>query len=159
MNTPACRVILLVTECICSMFNCFSLHCFYKCRPHHPPTTEINLNAQYAPEAEAVASRKSRQTLKEILSPFPNLSTFLFTHHHASSPNKSLVDRAALQVTLTHPDFKVEDIAGVNFKKPDKQLVEGDTASDLPNLEPQDGWQESNITIGILSGQESTLAL
>ncbi|OJT12000.1 hypothetical protein TRAPUB_11454, partial [Trametes pubescens] len=53
----------------------------------------------------------------------------------------------------------VEDIAGVNFKKPDEQLAEGDTASDLPNLEPQDGWHESNITIGILSGQESTLAL
>lgn len=157
-DAPARRVVLLVTESIRSTFNRFGLRRFYKRRPHHPPATEIDLNTRYAPEINATAARKSRRSLKEILSPFPNLSAFLFAHHHTSSPNKSLADRAALQATLTRPDFKVEDIAGVNFERLDDQLAEGDMASDLPNLEPQDGWRQSNITIGIPSGQKSTQA-
>ncbi|KAJ8494675.1 hypothetical protein ONZ51_g2145 [Trametes cubensis] len=155
---PARRVVLLVTESIRSAFNRFGLRRFYKRRPHHIPNATVDLDARYAPVANAVAARKSARSLADVLFPFPNLSAFLFANHHAASSTKSLADRASLQVLLTRPDFKVDDIADVNFKKIDERLAEGTHSPDEPLLEAKDGWRQSSITIGIPSGQKPTQA-
>ncbi|CDO78047.1 hypothetical protein BN946_scf184724.g11 [Trametes cinnabarina] len=102
---PIRRVVLLVTERICSGFNHFGLRRFHKRRPQQAPSTSIDLEARYAPAADRVAKRRSARPLKDVLNPFPNLTSFLFAHHHASSSNKSLEDRATLQALLTRPDF------------------------------------------------------
>ncbi|CDO68696.1 hypothetical protein BN946_scf184652.g23 [Trametes cinnabarina] len=155
---PARRVVLLVTERIRGMFNTFGLRRFYKRRPHRPPPVNLDINARYTPTANNVAQNKSARPLKDILDPFPNLSSFLFARHHMSSSSKSLEDRASLQALLTRPDFDTRDLVGVQFDKIDDKLAQEDNSLGDSALDPKDGWRESSITIGIPSGRKATAA-
>ncbi|KAI0634461.1 hypothetical protein C8Q77DRAFT_756026 [Trametes polyzona] len=128
------RVVLLVTERIYSATNHFGLRRFYKRRPHKVPAPGINLEAHYVPKAAAPAP-KLRRTLHAIIHPFPNLSAWLFAHHHHSSRTKSKADRRSLQSLLTRNSHVDHDL-----------------------LDERDGWRSSSVTIGVPSGHKPTQA-
>ncbi|KAI0269424.1 hypothetical protein BC834DRAFT_968038 [Gloeopeniophorella convolvens] len=68
-------------------------------------------------------STNSRRGIKDIIAPYPNLSSWLFGHHYwLSGQKKTQDDREALQKIISRTDFIPSDIAGVNFKNIDAKL-------------------------------------
>ena len=92
---------------------------------------------------------RERQRLKDILKPYPSLSTFLFNHQFwTSSGSKSRNNRNALWNIIIREDFDTSDLKGVNFEKIEKNLQQtGGT-----------GWCETPLTIHIPKGIKVTKA-
>ncbi len=151
------RVLLLVTEWVRSPFNHFGLRRFYKRKPLRAPNVTIDLDARYAPTADAVAAKKSRRTISQIVFPYPNLSAFLFDYHHKRSRVKTLKDRADLQSLMKRKDFLFEDVVDVSFDRIDALLAQGG-AGEEDSLPARDGWVKSSVVIGIPSGRKTTQA-
>ena len=100
--------------------------------------------------------RKTR-SIEEIVSPYPNLSSFLFDHHFwTTSTCKSRNDRDLLQALITHPDFKPDDIKDTKFHQIEEELR---GRSSHNNWEQERGWRTSEIHIGIPTGQKQTAAV
>ena len=81
-----------------------------------------------------------RRRLKDILKPYPNLSSFLFDHQFwTSSGSKSRNDRNTLRDVIVREDFDPSDLKGVNFEKIEKGLRQ---TGDM-------GWRETPLTIHV----------
>jgi hypothetical protein len=111
----------------------------------------------YIPGYSHPKPRKEPRTIEEIVSPFPNLSSFLFNHHFwTTGTSKSRNDRDALQALITHPDFKPDDIKDTKFRQIEEEL-RGRSARN--NWEQERGWRTSDIYIGIPTGKKQTAAV
>ena len=90
-----------------------------------------------------------RRRFRDIINPYPNLSSFLFDHQFwTSSGSKSRSDRNALRDVITREEFNPSDLKGVNFEAIEKDLRKtGGT-----------GWRETPLTIRVPKGVKLTKA-
>jgi len=90
-----------------------------------------------------------RRRLRDILKPYPNLTTFLFNHQFwTSSGSKSHNDRNALRDVIVCEDFHPSDLRGVNFEAIEKDLRQTGGS----------GWHETLLTIRVPKGVKLTKA-
>jgi len=145
---PTRRVFLLVRETVASIKNKFGLSRVYKGLRSRVPDTTIDLESTYG--LSSPPPPLPTRTVEDIISPYPNLSSFLLDHQFwTSSGKKSRADRDQLAKLMAHPNFKCEDIAGVNFRSIEKKLK--GRSSKAP-WEQEKGWRSKPLTIGIPRG-------
>ena len=90
-----------------------------------------------------------RRRLRDIIHPYPNLSSFLFDHQFwTSSGSKSRNDRNALRDVIVREDFDPSDLKGVNFEAIEKKLRQTGGS----------GWRETPLTIRVPKGIKLTKA-
>lgn len=151
---PTRRVFLLVREKVTSIKNKFGLSRTYKGLRSRIPDTTVDLESAYEPAPPPLSPPK--RSIKEIIFPYPNLSSFLFDHQFwTSTGKKSRADRDQLSKLMAHPDFKQEDIVGVNFRNIEEKLK--GRSSKAP-WEQEKGWRSKPLTIGIPLGIKRTKA-
>ena len=131
-----------------SVFDRFGLSRLY---PAPPPS--IPDPAQVVFEGETALlptpAPPGRRKLKDILKPYPNLSSFLFDHQFwTSSGSKSRNDRNALRDVIVREDFNPSDLKGVNFNAIEKDLRQTGGS----------GWRETLLTIRVPRGIKITKA-
>ncbi|KAL7281107.1 hypothetical protein ACG7TL_004414 [Trametes sanguinea] len=151
------RVLLLATDYVRTAANVFGLRRFYKRRPHRPPEARTDMEACYAPTADATAATKSRRSLAQIIFPFPNISSWRFSWHYSRGYKKTHADRDDMKSLITRDDFVPGDIEGVDFRSLDKQLAAG-ASYEEPWSDVREGWRTSPVTIGIPLGKKPTQA-
>ena len=152
---PTPRVQLLVRPIYSQPRDSFGLSRSYKGVPSSIPDDPAALS--YVPGYSHPKLRKETRTIKEIVFPYPNLSSFLFDYHFwTSSPRKSRNDRDTLQVLITHPDFKTDEVTGVDLRQIEEELR---GRSSRNGWEQEQGWRKSEIYIGIPTGNKQTAAV
>jgi len=88
--------------------------------------------------------------LRDIIKPYPNLSSFLFDHQFwTSSGSKSRSDRNALRDLIVREDFDPSDLKGVSFDAIEKNLRQTGGF----------GWRETPLTIRVPKGVKLTKAV
>jgi len=88
--------------------------------------------------------------LRDIIKPYPNLTSFLFDHQFwTSSGSKSRKDRNALRSVIVREDFDPSDLKGVNFEAIEKNLRQTGGS----------GWRETPLTIRVPKGIKLTKAV
>ena len=108
----------------------------------------------YIPEYAHPKPHKVACMIKEIIAPYPNLSSFLFDHYFwVTGTSKSRNDRDALQALITHPDFEPTDIEGINFRRIEEELR---GRSSHGNWEQRRGWRTTEISVGVPTGIKKT---
>ena len=151
---PIPRVQLLVRPTYSQDRDAFGLSRSYKGVPSSIPDNPAALS--YIPGYSHPKPHKESRTIEEIVSPYPNLSSFLFDHHFwTTSTSKSRNDRDALQALVTRPDFKAEDVKDIRFRQIEEELR---GRSSRNNWEQERGWRTSKIHIGIPTGEKQTAA-
>jgi len=126
----------------------FGLLRFYPIKPSSiPDSTRVTFEEGNTP-APAPAPPKRRR-LRDILKPYPNLSSFLFDHQFwTSSGSKSRSDRNALRDVIVREDFDPSDLKGVNFEAIERDLRQTGGS----------GWRETPLTIRVPKGVKLTKA-
>ena len=133
-----------------SAFDRFGLSRLYPAKPSSIPdparvTFEEGLTSAPPPPPPPPKRRK----LRDILKPYPNLSSFLFDHQFwTSSGSKSRNDRNALRDVIVREDFNPSDLKGVNFEAIEKDLRQTGGS----------GWRETLLTIRVPKGVKLTKA-
>ena len=95
-----------------------------------------------------------KKSVKDIIHPYPNISSFLFNRWHWDGGKKTKKGRTDfIESVAKHPDFKVDDITGVNFDRLDAQLAENPGG-----VVENNGWTESSVPIYIPTGKKGTKA-
>lgn len=150
--SPSSRIRLLVGQRIKTLANRFGVSRLFKRAPSRPASVPDYNPSEPRPTPET----RRHRPLREIISPFPNFSSFLISHHHwTCGDKKSVADRQHLVAVITHPDFHSQDISATNFERIDAEL-----AASKPNSSAWpctgSGWVKDTITIGIPSGQKPT---
>ena len=152
---PVPRVQLLVRPTHSQGRDSFGLSRSYKGVPSSIPDDPGALS--YIPGYTHPKPHKATRTIEEIVSPYPNLSSFLFDHHFwTTSTSKSRNDRDALQTLIAHPDFEPDDIKDTKFRQIEEELR---GRSSRNAWEQERGWRKSQIYIGIPMGQKRTAAV
>ena len=154
---PTRHVTLLVREIFRGVRNTFGLSRTYKGTPSSIPDqpNASEYISSYKPPV-APQAQESR-TIEDIISPYPNLSTFLFDHHFwTSGPTKSRRDRDSTQELLTREDFVTGDLEGVNLNKIEQELR---GRSSRGQWEQTRGWRTSDLVIGFPKGIKKTAAV
>jgi len=95
----------------------------------------------------------NKRTVMEIIHPYPNISSFLFNRWHWDSGKKTKKGRADFINIVAHPDFRIEDITGVNFDRLDNQLAQNPGA-----VVDDNGWTNLSVPIYIPTGKKETKA-
>ena len=107
-------------------------------------------SGDHIPSYKHPATPQEARTIEEILSPYPNLSTFLFDHHFwTSGPTKSRCNRDSTQELLAQDDFEASDLEGVNLNAIEEELR---GRSSRGQWEQTRGWRMSNLIIGVPKG-------
>lgn len=146
------RVQLLVRETHSQDRDAFGLSRSYKGIPSTVPDSP-NASSFIPGYSHPVPHPRSR-TIEEIVSPYPNLSSFLMDYHWwTTGTSKSRNDRDALQALITRPDFKPSDLVGTQYRLIKEELR---GRSSRNSWEQQRGWRKSKVHIGLLSGQKRT---
>jgi len=122
----------------------------------HPFPTNKN-SSTYVPSYNHPTPPQEPKPIDEIISPYPNLSSFLFDYHFwTSGPTKSRHDRDATQELLTRDDFVADDLKGVNLGTIEEELRGRPSCG---QWEQTWGWRKSNLVIGIPKGIKKTAAV
>ncbi|RDX47354.1 hypothetical protein OH76DRAFT_1526067 [Lentinus brumalis] len=151
------RVVILLTDYVRTAVNAFGLRRLYKRRPVRPPIARVDLEACYAPTADAAAAKKTSRSISDIIFPYPNLTSWRFGWHYARGYKKTQDDMQEMQKLLTRPDFVQADLQDTQFEKINRLLLDPDT--DLfPWANEREGWRKTMVTIGIPSGKKATKA-
>jgi len=134
-------------ESLRSAFDKFGLARFYPVKPSTiPDSAQVTFEEGTAPVPTPAPKRRR---LKDILKPYPNLSSFLFDHQFwTSSGSKSRKDRDALRDVIVREDFDPSDLKGVNFGAIEKDLRQTGGS----------GWRETPLTIRVPKGIKLTKA-
>ncbi|KAI0703342.1 hypothetical protein C8T65DRAFT_258430 [Cerioporus squamosus] len=104
----------------------------------------------------AVSLRVQQPSQRGILfAPYPNFSSFLFGKWYWRSGTKSEEDREVLVDTLFHPDFKLEDIRDVSWRKVDRELAGHATSKKDIVIPAADNWRHSDVTIKVPFGKDN----
>ena len=132
-----------------SVLDRFGLSRIYPVKPSSIPGPRpvFEDGAMSEPEPTPAPVPPKRRRLKDILKPYPNLSSFLFDHQFwTSSGSKSRNDRNALRDVIVREDFDPSDLKGVNFEGIEKDLRQTGGS----------GWRETLLTIRVLKGIKLT---
>jgi hypothetical protein len=149
---PTPRVRLLLRPSYTQQRNTFGLSRSYKGVPSSVPDQPSALS--YIPGYIHPEPRKEPRPIQDIISPYPNLSSFLFDHNFwTTSTTKSRNDRDILRDLVTCADFNTDDIKETNFRKIEEELR---GRSSRHSWEQQRGWRTSEIAIGIPLGIKKT---
>ncbi|TFK59842.1 hypothetical protein BDN72DRAFT_780189 [Pluteus cervinus] len=151
-----------------TLFNSFSIQRTYHGLPSSIPDENVVLNEllsdslleQKKPrKRKKVVSqpRGDHRTISEVISPYPNLSTFFINLWFWKRSQKAKKDRRDLVDLLLHPEFKTSDLVGVNFDQLDSEVGQGEVRGALPP--DQRGWKVSTVRIRIPTGQKVTKAV
>ncbi|KAG2113218.1 uncharacterized protein F5147DRAFT_529179, partial [Suillus discolor] len=146
------RVRLLVTETFHTLVNSFNLMREYRGRPSHVPDADVDFE-QLCGNSAQIPSNEGPQSLAKNIHPYHNMSSFLLNHWFWNrGANKSKADHKELiKNVLSHPDFRTEDLCGINMDKLDAQV-----ADDADSPWEGNGWINSNLTIDIPLGEKTT---
>jgi hypothetical protein len=132
--------------------NTFGLSHSYKGVPSLVPNQPSALS--YIPGYIHPEPRKEPRPIQDIISPYPNLSSFLFDHNFwTTSTTKSRNDWDILRDLVTCANFNTDDIKETNFHKIEEELC---GHSSRHSWEQQRGWHTSEIAIGIPLGIKKT---
>ena len=149
---PIPRVQLLVRPTYSQTRDMFGLSRSYKGVPSSIPDNPGALS--YIPGYSHPKPHKEPRGIEQIISPYPNLSSFLLDHYFwTTNMTKSRNDRDALQALITHKDFKPDDVGDVRFRQIEEELR---GRSSRNSWEQQRGWRTSEIHIGIPTGEKQT---
>lgn len=152
---PERRVFLLVRETFRGARNLFGLSRTYKGTPSSIPD-QPHSNT-YIPSYRHPTPPEDKRTIEEIISPYPNLSSFLFDYHFwTSSTTKSRRDRDSTQELLIRGDFNASDLDGVNFAAIEEELR---GRSSRGQWEQMRGWRRTDLVIGVPKGIKRTVAV
>ena len=140
---------LLFHQSLRSVFDRFGLSRLYPIAPSTiPDPTRVTFEdgTTLAP----TSAPPKRRRLRDIIKPYPNLSSFLFDHQFwTSSGSKSRSDRSALRDVIVREDFDPSDLKGVNFDAIEKNLRQTGGS----------GWRETPLTIRVPKGVKLTKAV
>ncbi|KAI0257901.1 hypothetical protein BC834DRAFT_838237 [Gloeopeniophorella convolvens] len=93
-------------------------------------------------------ARKSNRTIQDIISPLPNISTWLWGHHFWLHGNKkTLSENDALVELINRKDFNAADI--LDCKLPKINALLDQEQGTMPWDVDRDGWKESSIIISV----------
>ena len=152
---PDRHVVLLVRERFHGARNAFGLSQTYKGVPSSIP--DHPNSSTYIPSYQHPATPRESRTINDIISPYPNLSSFLFDHHFwTSGPTKSWRDRDSTQELISREDFEATDLEGVNLNAIEEELR---GCPSRGQWEQTRGWRTSNLVIGIPKGIKRTAAV
>ena len=151
---PTPRIQLLVRQTYSQNHDAFGLSCSYKGVPSSvPDNPDASL---YIPGYSHPVRHREPRTIKEIVSPYPNLSSFLFNHHFwMTGTSKSRNDWDALQALITCSDFNPDDLKDTNFHQIEEEL-RGHSSHN--SWEQEQGWRTTKIHVGIPKGKKQTAA-
>jgi hypothetical protein len=92
-------------------------------------------------------------SLREAITPCPNLSTFYFLYWFWKGSNKSIASREELRTNvILQPDFNPRDLAGINLQAIDAKLAAAAYSQPGCDNEPfkkSDGWIAKSISIQV----------
>jgi len=136
----------MVMETVQTTMNRFGLTRIYAGRPTVVPDTAFDLAQNFVPTSSNTAALKAR-SVADIIRPYPNISSWLYDQQYwLSGDQKSLQSRDAVQALFGRDDFKQADVAGVNFRKIQADIISGIAS---PWSEPDAGWKKADVTIRI----------
>jgi hypothetical protein len=131
-----------------SILDKFGLSRFYPIKPSTIPDS-VRVTFEEGTTPAPMATPPKRRGLRDILKPYPNLSSFLFDHQFwTSSGSKSRNDRNTLRDVIVREDFDASDLKGVSFEAIEKQLRQAGGS----------GWRETLLTIRVPKGIKLTKA-
>jgi len=152
---PDRRVTLLVRESFHGTRNAFGLSRTYKGIPSSIPDQPDGSGS--IPPYQHPAIPREPRTIEEIISPYPNLSSFLFDHQFwTSGPTKSRRDRDSTQELLIRHDFKTSDLEGVNLNAIEEELRGRPSRGQWEQVR---GWRTTDLVIGVPKGIKKTAAV
>lgn len=152
---PTPHVHLFVRPSYTQERNTFGLSRSYKGIPSSVPDQPGALS--YIPGYVHPEQRRRPRAILDIISPYPNLSSFLFDHHFwTTGTTKSRNDRDLLRDLVARDDFNQEDIKNTNFRKIEEELR---GRSSHHSWEQQRGWRATEVAIGIPLGIKKTASV
>jgi hypothetical protein len=141
--SPTRNIFLRLPKLVRTLANSFGVSRLYIYPPTRIPDIDIDLPGMVADVGNKTSTGK---TLNEIISPYPNMSSFRFANWFWNgSHKKSKIERGNLLNTLLAPDFDVEELRGVNFDKIDTELANHPEGTE----ESDNGWSTSTLTIKV----------
>ncbi|KAJ7441109.1 hypothetical protein FB451DRAFT_1569315, partial [Mycena latifolia] len=147
-------LILRIPRIFRTAANSFRLSRIYRRKPSVIPDMDNTLNDRTASGLQATSSALSARTLRDIIWPYPNLSSWLFGKWFWNEGDKKTKSsRASLLDILLSGVFRVDDLRAVNFDKIDNVL--GTTNTSEMEWEGN-GWKTSTVTIKIPLGKKAT---
>src|SRR6266567_2738650 len=154
---PPSTLRIRIRRMVKTAVNKFGLIRTYHGRPSGVPKLQKSdflvddLQPAQAPESTSPPKKKS---VKDIIHPYPNLSSFLFNRWHWDGGKKTKKGRSDfIEIVAKHPDFKIEDITNVNFDRLDEKL-----AQNPGSVVEDNGWMNSSVPIYIPTGKKETKA-
>lgn len=149
-ESPPRNILLRIPTVVRTLMNSFRSFRLYINRPTAIPDMDIGL-PDLVPEHAGTTTNKS---LKDVLAPYPNTSSFLFGNWFWNgSYKKSQEEREKLLKTMLRQDFDVEELRDVNFSKIDKELAKDPEGNGEAN-----GWSTSTLTIKVPIANKLTKA-
>lgn len=129
-----------VSQAWSTLTNVFGLKREYQKKPTRVPTSDVFPIAQELP------------SVTEIISPYPNLSSFRYAHLFSSIAHHSkTLENKVLELFL-RPDFLKTELTGVNFDA----LKERVLAGSVPWGDSDQGWRNGTVKINVpLSGRNN----
>ncbi len=148
---PIRRVLLRVTEQFKTAKNIFKMWRVYRGRPTNIPDLHQTAETTFEPTAKRAAAKPSRP-VKDIIKPFPNISSWRFRRHFWLVPNQN--SQAAMQTFLNDvakaEDFNMDEAKDVNYAKIDDELAK----ASLPWEDAAHGWRKASVSINIPTGEK-----
>lgn len=137
--------------------NAFGISRTYIGRPTAVPDSDVTFGDMVNEDLRPTApTTKTRQSVRNIIFPYPNLSAFKFNMWHWNGGGKKTKAgrKELLNEVLLDESFNLEDLRGVNFEQLDKEIAENPTNGE----EEGNGWSNRRVYIDIPSGQKATKA-
>ena len=156
-DLPSTTLRIRIRRLAKTVVNKFGLARTYHGRPSGiPKTQKLDFLADGLHPAQETppSSPPKKKSVKDIIHPYPNMSSFLFNRWHWNGNQKTKKNRMDfVELVAKHPDFKIDDIKGVNFDRLDAQLAENPGG-----IVEDNGWTKSSVPIYIPTGKKETKA-
>lgn len=147
-------LILRVPRIFRTAANTFGLSRIYLRKPTVIPDMDDALNQRAAAGLTTTSTALSPRTLRNIIWPYPNLSSWLFGKWFWNEGDKKTkTTRKGLLDIMLSGVFSIEDLRGVNFDKIDNVLGTTDTSE---MAWEGNGWKTSTVTIELPIGEKLT---
>lgn len=154
-TSTARRVLLHVSEKVRTSRNRFGLSREYRRRPPRIPDANPTWRSLISePVATNDSLPRKKRSIRDIIWPYPNISSFIWNRFWLSHSqlSESARDECRDSVLLS-PHFVPSDVQGVNMKN-----IEEKIASDVQSPWGSNGWQRSTYTLDIPTGVKQTKA-
>ncbi len=123
----------------------------YRGRPSNIPDLQQTAEATIRANCKARRAKPSRP-IKDIIRPFPNISSWRFRRHFWLVPNQN--SQAAMQKFLTEvaqaKDFNMDEAIDVSYAKIDDELAK----ASLPWEDAAHGRRKTSVSINVPAGEK-----